>query len=314
MKDICQSVMTSLLFSPAAPALLAVGRKTILFFAFGQGLKNGLGRVGRRRRRRKNNGGHSPPHLLSGEGEGRGEQARKMMGGGGPTGRILAECTYDAAKKTLFLAMRRLDSSFVHSQSTTYSIAQSRKRKTRGAREFSPLPPPYYIFRAKAGPSLPPLPFSSPLPPPPSISSPLADKKVPLGDCILLCPLLPLLYPCVPFFVGCLGKGSDNSQRSETPSSSSHYVRTRGAPQENNNRARSVRRASVQYIQGRPEEGPLRHPHPPHPRRPSANASVFGRRRQMGPENRMGVVPRRWRREVEKEAFLLQEEKGEKDA
>ncbi len=75
---------------------------------------------------------------------------------------------------------------------------------------------------------LPPLPFSSPLPPPPSISSPLADKKVPLGDCILLCPLLPLLYPCVPFFVGCLGKGSDNSQRSETPSSSSHYVRTRG--------------------------------------------------------------------------------------
>lgn len=153
MKDICQSVMTSLLFSPAAPALLAVGRKTILFFAFGQGLKNGLGRVGRRRRRRKNNGGHSPPHLLSGEGEGRGEQARKMMGGGGPTGRILAECTYDAAKKTLFLAMRRLDSSFVHSQSTTYSIAQSRKRKTRGAREFSPLPPPYYIFRAKAGPS-----------------------------------------------------------------------------------------------------------------------------------------------------------------
>ncbi len=36
----------------------------------------------------------------------------------------------------------------------------------------------------------------------------------------------------------------------------------------------------------------------------------------MGPENRMGVVPRRWRwrREVEKEAFLLQEEKGEKYA
>ncbi len=80
MKDICQSVMTSLLLSPAAPALLAVERKTILFFAFGQGLKNGLGRVGRRRRRRKNNGGHSPPHLLSGEGEGRGRTSKEDDG------------------------------------------------------------------------------------------------------------------------------------------------------------------------------------------------------------------------------------------